>query len=261
MLLATVLFWMGRKVFVHIPPGGKEFVKEAFSKEGLSVILRLLIIYAFVAIFWALFDQTGSSWVLQADQMEKTFMGMEILPSLLQAANPFLILILVPLFSYVVYPAIDKVFKLTPLRKIGIGLFITAASFGASAVIEQFIVAGHQPNIMWQIIPYIIITAGEVMVSITCLEFSYTQAPRTMKSLIMAIFLLSVTMGNLFTSFVNAFIEQDDGTVLLEGASYYWFFSGVMAVTALVFVFVAMVYKEKTYMQEEVAVDPAIADH
>lgn len=253
MLLATIFFWMGRNVFVHIPAGGSNFMKEAFSKEGLSVIGRLLIVYAFVAVFWSLFDQTGSAWVLQAEQMEKSFMGFEILSSQLQAANPFLILMLVPVFTYWIYPAINKVFPLSPLRKIGIGLFVTAASFGVSALIEHSVAAGDHPHILWQIVPYIILTAGEVMVSITCLEFSYTQSPKTMKSLIMAVFLLSVSAGNLFTSFVNGFIQQEDGSLLLDGPSYYWFFAGVMLVAAVIFVFVAKAYKEKTYMQDEAA--------
>lgn len=254
MFIATIFFWMGRNVFVHIPAGGTKFMKEAFSKEGLSVIGRLLIVYAFVAVFWSLFDQTGSAWVLQAEQMEKSFMGFEILSSQLQAANPLLILILVPIFTYFIYPAINKVFPLSPLRKIGIGLFITAASFGVSALIEHSVVAGNRPHILWQIVPYVILTAGEVMVSITCLEFSYTQSPKTMKSLIMAVFLLSVSAGNLFTSFVNGFIQQDDGSLLLDGPSYYWFFAGVMLAAAIVFVFVAKAYREKTYMQDEAAV-------
>src|SRR2546426_6971315 len=44
-------------------------------------------------------------------------------------SNPIFILVMLPLFSYVIYPAIDKVFRLTPLRKIGIGLFVTAFAF------------------------------------------------------------------------------------------------------------------------------------
>ena len=66
MLIATLTFWAGRHRFVHIPPGGMRFVREAFSGIGLGAIGRLCLIYLFVAMFWALFDQTASSWVLQA---------------------------------------------------------------------------------------------------------------------------------------------------------------------------------------------------
>ncbi len=45
------------------------------------------------------------------------------------------------------------------------------------------------------------------MVSIVCLEFSYTQAPKSMKSLIMALFLFAVSFGNFVTAQINHFIQ------------------------------------------------------
>ncbi|MEM9018265.1 MAG: MFS transporter, partial [Verrucomicrobiota bacterium] len=204
------VFWMGRWKFVHIPAKGTGFIKELFSKVGIQAILKLFSIYIFVAIFWALFDQTGSSWVLQAENMDRNFLGIEWLPSQIQALNPILILTFIPLFSYVIYPLIDRFFPLTPLRKISIGLFLTAISFSLIAIAQAQIDAGGTPSISWQLVAYMILTAGEVMVSIVCLEFSYTQAPRAMKSVIMAIFLLSVSLGNYFTSGINYFIQVEN---------------------------------------------------
>ena len=62
------------------------------------------------------------------------------------------------------------------------------------------------------------------MISVTCLEFSYTQAPKTMKSLVFGLFMASVAIGNLFTSLVNIFILNEDGSSKLEGPDYYLFF-------------------------------------
>jgi dipeptide/tripeptide permease len=71
MLIATIVFWMGRKEFVHIQPAGlKAWVQETFSREGLAAIGRLLIVYAFVCVFWALFDQSGGEWTLQAKKLD-----------------------------------------------------------------------------------------------------------------------------------------------------------------------------------------------
>ena len=91
MCLATLAFWMGRYKFIHIPPGGLGFVEETFRGEGLRVILKLAIIYIFVAMFWSLYDQTGSAWVLQAEEMNRLVFGWEVLPSQIQAINPLLI--------------------------------------------------------------------------------------------------------------------------------------------------------------------------
>ena len=216
MFIATVVFWMGRNKFVHIQPRGLSFFKETFTGEGLRVILKLLPVYLFIAVFWSLYDQTGSAWVLQTTKMDRSIFGLEVLPSQIQAINPLLILIFIPLSTYIAYPLISRVFPLTPIRKISIGFFVTVAAFGLSGLIESWIDNGLTPNVGWQLLAYVIITAAEVMVSITGLEFSYRQAPPQMKSFVMSLFLLTVALGNVFTGQVNSIIqipEQNDAVV------------------------------------------------
>ena len=215
--LATLLFWMGRNKFVHIPAGGMKFLKETFSWTGISCIAKLICIFAFVAVFWALFDQTGSSWVLQAKSLNRTWLGVTWLESQIQAVNPILVLMLIPFFQFLVYPAIDSVFTLTPIRKISIGLFVMVAGFAVVAIVQQWVDAGGEPSIGWQFLGYAFLTASEVMVSITCLEFAYTQAPKTMKSVVMAVFLFSVSAGNIFTATVNRYIQTPSVTSDIAG--------------------------------------------
>lgn len=253
MILATVAYWLGRKKFVHIPAAGLGFVKQILSGEGLRALGKLSIIYLFIVPFWSLFYQSQSAWVLQAEKMNLRWLGFTWLPAQPQAINPFLVMVMIPLFSYGIYPAIQRVFPLTALRKITIGLFVTAFSFVVSAWIETRIVAGYRPSLGWQGLAYVILTAAEIMVSITCLEFSYTQAPKKMKSFIQAVFLLSISLGNAFAAVVNWFIENEDGTSKLAGASYYWFFVIAMLVTAVLFIPVAARYKVKDYIQDEAA--------
>ncbi len=251
MLMATIAFWSGRYRFVHIPPAGTDFVKEVLSPFGLKIVLKLGSIYLFIAVFWALFEQIGSSWVLQAQKMDRLIWGVELLPSQIQAANPLLIMFLVPLFSYLIYPALNKLFVLTALNKIAMGLFLTVLAFAIPAWIQMQLDQGIIPHISWQLLAYLLLTAAEVMVSITCLEFSYTQAPKSMKSFVMALFFLSVALGNLFTSAVNFFIVNEDGTSKLTGAEYFWFFTVLMLFTAILFSIVSRNYQEKTYLHEE----------
>lgn len=279
--IATLLFWMGRNRFVHIPPGGATFFAETFSSEGLVAIAKLLPIYAFVAVFWSLFDQTASAWVLQADKMDRNWLGYHWEPSQIQAANPILVLMMIPLFSYVVYPLLERVLMLTPMRKIALGFFVMVVGFGLSAVIEERLepidavaaqlaadsdrpldeivaeqaAAGERVNIGWQLLAYVFLTAAEIMVSITCLEFSYTQAPNRMKSLIMSLYLLSVSAGNFLTSAVNQFIQNPDGSNKLPGASYYWFFTGLMFFAAIGFLAIVATYREKAYIQSAEGAD------
>ncbi len=249
MLLATICFWSGRNKFVHIPPGGVQFVRETFSGEGLAAIGKLLGIYALVAVFYSLYFQPGSEWVLQAEKMDRQFLGHEWESSQIGAVNGLLILAFIPLFSYVVYPLANRLFKLTPLRKIGIGMFLISATFLLPAQLEAWIAAGEKPNIAWQLLAYVLLTAAEVLVSITCLEFSYTQSPRTMKSVIMALYLLSMSAGNLITTLVKWLLPN------LKGANHYFFFSALMAAAAVIFIFVALGYRERSYIQAESAAE------
>jgi POT family proton-dependent oligopeptide transporter len=182
--------------------------------------------------------------------MDMKLLGITWLPSQLQAVNPLFILIFVPLFSYVIYPAIDRFFPLTPLRKIGLGMFLTVPAFSISGFIQVWIEAGQTPSIGWQVFAYAMLTAAEVMVSITCLEFSYTQAPPSIKSIVMSCYLASVAIGNEFTAVINAMVSRRPLDQWLSGANYYWFFTGVMLCAAVAFVGVALRYSGKTYNPE-----------
>ena len=256
MVLATLVFWMGRNRFVHIPAAGPKHFHEMFMKEGLFVVRRIGLLYLVgISMFWALFDQTASTWVLQAKHMNLNVWGIELEAAQLLAVNPFLILVFIPLFNYVIYPFMGRFFKLTALRKISIGLFLTTTSFLLCAWIETRIQAGPPPSILWQVASYILLTAAEVMVSITALEFAYTQAPNRMKSVVMSLFLLSVAAGNLVPMIVNFVIENPDGSSKLDGVAYYLMFSALMFIAAVIFSLMAKNFRAETFVQNEAILD------
>jgi proton-dependent oligopeptide transporter, POT family len=264
MVIATIFFWLGRKKFVHIPPvGGRRYAAEIFNKETAKIIGNILIPVPFVAMFWALWQQNFSSWIIQAESMDRHLFGIDWLSSQIQTVNPLFILIMLPLFSYVVYPLVEKVVPLTPLRKMGAGLFVTAASFLLVAIIQKWIDDGGKPNIIWQVWAFVILTAGETLVSPTHLEFSYTQGPVKMKSLIMCTYLIAISSGNAFTALVNWLIQNPDGSVKLQGTSYFMFFVWVMLGTAVLFAIVTPFYKGRTYLQDQTEAageaEPAVA--
>lgn len=117
MLLATITFWLGRYRFVHIQPAGINFIKEMCSQVGIRSLCKLSTIYAFIAVFWALFDQTGSSWIVQAQKMDRMVFGFELLPSQIQAANPLFIMLLVPFFFILCLSAAKSFFCINGLTK------------------------------------------------------------------------------------------------------------------------------------------------
>jgi len=254
MVFATVAFIAGRMKYVHIPPAGrKKVLAEILDKDVLRILGRLCVIYIFVSMFFTLFYQSQGAWVLQAENMNLKWLGITWLPAQVQFVNSLYLLPMIPLFTYVLYPAISKVFPLTPLRKIGLGMFVTAACFVIPAWVEIQIAKGLKPSIGWQFFAYVILTAGEILASIPVLEFSYTQAPKKVKTFVMSLYLLSISLGNLFAWAVNHFIQNEDGSSKLPGASYYWFFAIAMLVTLAFYIPVAMRFPSKEYIQDEAA--------
>lgn len=212
MVVATIVFVGGRAKYAVVPPAGKKWLEEVRSPKTVKLIFSLIGIYLFVSIFWMLWDQSnGNTWTLQAESslMNKSVFGLFTLRGAqVQVVNGLFILIFSPLFSYVVYPFVAKYTKVTPLRKIGAGLFITAFSFVIIAWIERELMTGNTVSVWWQILAYGVLTMGEVLVSITALEFSYKQAPLTIKSFIMSLFLLSTSLGNLGIAAVNNLMQR-----------------------------------------------------
>lgn len=210
MALATLAFWMGRWKFIHVPPRGRAFVRESLSGDGLRALGKMAVVFFFVSVFWCLFDQNGSAWVLQAENMDTRWLGIDWLPSQMQAVNPLLILLFIPLFTGVIYPWLGKRMTLSPLAKIGAGLFLMVGGFALPAVVQGWIDGGARPSIGWQFLSYVLVTAAEILVSIVSLEYAYTQAPRSMKSFIMCFYLLAVSFGNFLAAGVNHFIQVPD---------------------------------------------------
>lgn len=271
--IATLVFWMGRTEYVHVPPTGKENSPQFFGiiwytlthlgdkkpgqryldvarakysdekVDGALAAMDVFKVFIWVIAFWALFDQHSSSWVLQAERMDRTLFGYTLEASQIPALNPILVLVLIPIFSLGIYPLVGRLgITVTPLRKMGAGMAFAGISFVWVAVCEMFLTRGVQLSVVWQIIPFIILTASEVMVSITGLEFAYTQAPRSMKSMITSLWLLTISAGNLVTagiSYLNRF----------QGEMEFVFYAALMFLLAIFFIWGASKYKERQYIE------------
>ena len=217
---------------------------------GPVAVLKIISIFIFVSMFWALFDQHSSSWIAQAQMLDLRFPlpwnpDFKFLPAETPALNPIMVMLLIPLMN-VVYRQADKLgFEATPLRRMTVGMFVASVSFVIVALIQMRIEAEGKNvvPVAWQIIPYVLITLSEVMVSVTGLEFAYTQAPKRMKSTIMGFWLLTVALGNVFV----AVISHVDGFELSE---FFWFFATTMAVFAALFGLRAKFYTPQDFTQD-----------
>ncbi len=251
MFLATLLFWLGRREFVHIPAEPRRFLRELADPKFLRALAGLAALYVLIAAFWSVFDQTASRWVTQAQRMDRWIGNWEVLPSQMQSLNSIFVLLLIPLFSLVIYPRLGRVVNLTALRRIGAGFVVTLGAVAVSWWIEKELAVGTRLHIAWQGLAYLLITTAEILISITALEFSYTQAPPRLKSFIMSLYLLTVALGNYFTARVNGWIEKQGSAAGLDGPAYYLFFLKVIAVTTIVYFIASRFYKETRYLQDD----------
>ena len=262
MALATLIFWLGRHRYVYVPPTGPRDdtpgrvllyrlrhgvarARERFGDGAVDesdAVMSVATLLIPIVMFWALYDQTGSSWVLLSKQLD---LHGWIQPDSLQAANPALIMLMIPLFVYGIYPACERLgIEMTPLRKMGAGLFLTGLSFVPVALMAYALEAGYVVSAVWILVPYVLLTAAEVLVSITGLEFAYTQAPRSAKSTVMSLWFLTIAFGNLIVAVIapiNPF----------EGGNEFMFWALITAVVAVIFVLGARRYRLREYVEPD----------
>ena len=257
MFIALVIFIMGTKKYKIKMPKDTQREESLPFMEQLKSVWKVLVVFAFIPVYWALYDQNGSEWVIQAGSMDLKFLGITWLQEQIQVVNAVLILVMIPLFSFGVYPLLETLgIRVTALRKIGWGLITLFITFCLVAWIQTKIDAHITLNIGWQILAYILLTVSEIMVSITGLEYAFSQAPKTMKSTIMAIFFLTVFAGNFFVSIVNNSIENHGFFSQFTGASYFWLFTGIIAANTVLYYLAIWAFKIK----DTVVVDTATGD-
>jgi POT family proton-dependent oligopeptide transporter len=272
MALALVIYIAGSRMYVRVPPAGRD--PHAFSSvlwtrlregeeaartrhgdtsvDGMRSVFRIALVFAPTITFWALYFQYGSSWFNQAEKMNRDIFGWQMESAQMESLNAILILIMVPLFAYAVYPALERAgFRPTMLRRMTAGMFIAVPAFLSAAMIQRWIEQGQHPHIAWQVIQYVIIALAETLVSVTALEFAYTQAPRRMKGVIMSMYTLSIGAGSKVTSLVTRNAEFASRT------NYFLFWAGFMIAGAALFAVIAALYKPVAFVAANQDAAPA----
>src|SRR5262249_9978813 len=128
MAAALVIYVAGRRYYVKVPPAGRDpnsFLHVLLTRlrrgseetrkrhgdaavEGMPAVLRIALVFLPILPFWALFFQYGSSWFNQAEKMTRDIAGWHMESAQMESLNGLLILIMVPTFAYVVYPALER---------------------------------------------------------------------------------------------------------------------------------------------------------
>ena len=193
-------------------------VYEVKLVAGLTPVMLVSIVY------WMVYAQMGTSYVLQGLQMNREAFGILIPPAAIVSANTLSIIVLIPIFDRFVYPGLKRAgLGMSLLQKMGWGMVFAALSLLYAGLLERYRLhqahAGHlipspdggppsaDVSILWQTPAYVLIAVSEIFCSIGQLEFFYDQAPDSMRSCCMAMQLLSTALGSFLSSGVVAIVS------------------------------------------------------
>jgi len=216
----------------------REVTEKLFSDEQRKEarnMLRVLTVFLLIIPFWSLFDQTSTSWILQGRTMEEIrfslfgvnfFFGAEEM----QSINPAFVMTLVPIVTLLVYPYIGKWSQ--PLKRMGIGIVLAGGAYAIVAWLQTRLDSGEQLSILWQIIPYFVITVAEILVSTTGLEYAYTAAGDKLKSIVSSFWFLTSTLGNFLVIYLTSIVSDPAST------STFMIYGALSVVIGLIFIFV-----------------------
>ncbi|CAL8106830.1 unnamed protein product [Orchesella dallaii] len=213
--------------------------------EEVKVVFGLLPLYVPLCFFWALYDQQSSRWTFQASRMKRELWGVTFEPEQFQVTNRLLILALIPVFQRVIYPVLGKCGLLkSQLSRIFWGGIFAALAFLMSGLLEIQLKGSltENPNvhIVWQLPQLVAMVVAEIMFQISGMEFSYSAAPDSMKSLMQAVWLLTSAFGNLIVAFVAKF------KFFKEQEYEFFLFAGLMFVNMMVFAALSWRYNRNT---------------
>lgn len=242
--LVSIIAFGGLGVWLQLEAARAKHPDDAI--RGVRSVLRVLVLFALVTPFWSLFDQKASTWILQGQKMSSPDWFEA---SQMQALNPLLVMILIPFNNLVLYPALNRLgYEMTALRRMTAGIAFSGLSWIVVGLMQVVLDGGTPLSLFWQVLPYAILTFGEVLVSATGLEFAYSQAPLTMKGVIMAFWSLSVTIGNLWVLVVNAGVQNPAVIESIQASGFgltafqMFFFAAFAFAAALAFGLVARTY-------------------
>ncbi|XP_031620182.1 peptide transporter family 1-like isoform X2 [Contarinia nasturtii] len=201
----------------------------------IRIMKRMLVLYLPASFYRTLSEQQGSRWTLQANKMNGDVGFYIIKPDQIQALNPLLVLIHIPLFEIIVYPMLSKFGIRRPLQKMTIGGIFAGIAFLFTASVEFWIASSpeHSVSMLWQVPQYVSLGMGEIMFSVTGFAFSYEQAPASMKSVSQSFWFLTFALGNLILVLItkmNLFESQAHEFIMFAVLMFIdMFIFGIMA--------------------------------
>eukprot|EP00744_Colponema_vietnamica_P001324 GILI01002212.1.p1 GENE.GILI01002212.1~~GILI01002212.1.p1 ORF type:complete len:398 (+),score=135.55 GILI01002212.1:82-1194(+) len=179
-----------------------KYTKE--EVEEVKSVFRIFPVFCALPVFWCLFNQTGGQFVTQAEAMDRHFGSFVLSPASTGVVNPIIIMLFIPIFDKYIYRLFPN-FK--HLDRMIVGMIFTFFACCCGTAVAFAVDGGANLHWLWQTPQIILLSIAEILISISGLEFSYAQAPPTMKSTITSIYLLTNSVGSLLGGLLSQFVE------------------------------------------------------
>jgi POT family proton-dependent oligopeptide transporter len=177
----------------------------------------ILIFFMAAEIFWAIFEQTGSSVSLFADRFTRNeIFGWTFPSSWWQSANPVWVILLAPLFA-LLWTRLGVRQPSSPLKFV-LGLFFVALSF-VLMVPAAKLTADGKVGPLWLIALFFLQTVGELLLSPVGLSTMTKLAPPRLVGLVMGIWFLAAALGNKLAGVLAGEFKSDNSAEL---ATFFW---------------------------------------
>jgi POT family proton-dependent oligopeptide transporter len=168
---------------------------DRLEKRRVGVIIVLFISSA---IFWAGFEQMGSSFNLFAERYTlRTFANLTIPAGWFQSLGPVFIITLAPVVAWVWVRLAARKFEPSLGTKFGVALIFLAGGFAVMSGAAAVVTSGQKAFPTWLITTYLLHTIGELCLSPVGLSAVTKLAPQRLVGQLMGTWFLATSLGNL----------------------------------------------------------------
>lgn len=214
----------------------------------------IVILFLFAALFWAGFEQAGSSFNLFAEQLtERTVGNFEIPSAWFQSINAIMIVVMAPLFSIMWVKWGKK--QPNDVFKFALGLFFLALGFVVMAYASG-LTGASKVSPMWLVVVYFLHTAGELFLSPVGLSSMTKLAPGKMVGLMLGVWFLASSLGSFAAGQIAGEFEPEQAKLV----GLFWNLAIVIfigAAVAVVLSFLVGEFLKSRQATEEVPIEPA----
>lgn len=172
--------------------------KTPLTGEEWKRLAVVMILFVFSTLFWAVYEQAGSTLNLFADQHVRcSFFGWSFPSTWYQSVNSYFIFLLAPLFAWLWVKLSAKDKEPSSPAKFAIGVFLVGGGIAVLIPISKLIDAhGIQAGPLWLVGVYFLHTVGELCLSPVGLSLTTKLAPHKIAGMVMGLWFWSMALGN-----------------------------------------------------------------